>query len=173
MGTRSTQVPKCDRVVKTPGDDIASLLCGAQKSALIVAPFMRSEALSRLLDSIPVGTETKIVTRWRPADLLAGASDFGVYDIAESKKVPLYLRHDLHAKFFAADDIASSDRLMSPSRHLAGEHLPTWNCSHPLLGPLITLSSSRKRCSLDRYVRLRNNVIVLRNCLRGSGNCLT
>ena len=91
--------------MKTPGDDITSLLCGAQKSALIVAPFMRSEALSRLLDSIPVGTETTVITRWRPADLLAGASDLGVYDIAESKKIPLYLRHDLHAKFFAADDM--------------------------------------------------------------------
>ena len=66
---------------------------------------MRSEALSRLLDSIPVGTETTVVTRWRPADLLAGASDLGVYDLAESKKIPLYLRQDLHAKFFAADDM--------------------------------------------------------------------
>ena len=89
--------------MKTLGDDISALLCGAQDSALIVAPFMRSEALSRLLDSIPVGTQTTIVTRWRPVDLLAGASDLGVYDLAESKKIPLYLRQDLHAKFFAAD----------------------------------------------------------------------
>ena len=91
--------------MKTPGDDITSLLCGAQNSALIVAPFMRSEALSRLLDSIPVGTEATVVTRWRPVDLLAGVSDLGVYDLAASKKIPLYLRQDLHAKFFAADDL--------------------------------------------------------------------
>ncbi len=91
--------------MKTLGDDITSLLRSAQNSVLIVAPFMRSEALSRLLDSIPVGTETMAVTRWRLADLLAGASDLGVYDLAESKKIPLYLRQDLHAKFFAADDM--------------------------------------------------------------------
>ena len=91
--------------MSTPGDVITSLLGRAQNSALIVAPFMRSEALSRLLDSIPVGTETTVVTRWRPADLLAGASDLSVYDLAESKKIPLYLRQDLHAKFFAADDM--------------------------------------------------------------------
>ena len=91
--------------MKTPGDDVISLLASAQNSALIVAPFMRSEALSRLLDSIPVGIETIIATRWRPADLLAGASDLGVYDLAESRAVPLYLRHDLHAKFFAADEM--------------------------------------------------------------------
>ena len=91
--------------MKTLGNDINALLCGAQNSTLIVAPFMRSEALSRLLDSIPVGTQTTVVTRWRPVDLLAGASDLGVYDLVESKKIPLYLRQDLHAKFFAADDM--------------------------------------------------------------------
>ena len=41
---------------------------------------------------------------WRPVDLLAGASDLGVYDLAKSRGVALYLRNDLHAKFFAADD---------------------------------------------------------------------
>ena len=46
-----------------------------------------------------------MVTRWRLTDLLAGASDLGVYDVAESRAVPLYLRHDLHAKFFAADEM--------------------------------------------------------------------
>ena len=70
------------------GDDITSLLSGAKKRVLIVAPFMRSEALSRLLDSIPVGTETTVVTRWRPTDLLAGASDLGVYDLTESRSIP-------------------------------------------------------------------------------------
>ena len=91
--------------MNTPGDDITSLLGVARHSALIVAPFMRSEALSRLLGSIPVGAKTTVVTRWRPADLLTGASDLGIYDLAESRAVPLYLRHDLHAKFFAADDM--------------------------------------------------------------------
>ena len=90
--------------MNTLGDDITALLSSAQHNALIVAPFMRSEAVSRLLDSIPIGTETTVVTRWRPIDLLAGASDLRVYDLAESKGVPLYLRYDLHAKFFAADN---------------------------------------------------------------------
>ena len=91
--------------MNTPGDDLTSLLSLAKHNALIVAPFMRSEAFSRLLESIPVGTETAVVTRWQPADLLAGASDLGVYDLAESRTVPLFLRNDLHAKFFAADDM--------------------------------------------------------------------
>ena len=91
--------------MKTPGDEVTSLFSVAQDSALIVAPFMRSEALSRLLNSIPVATKTTVVTRWRPTDLLAGASDLGVYELATSRSASLFLRHDLHAKFFAADDM--------------------------------------------------------------------
>ena len=89
--------------MKVLGDDVVSLIEGAQRNVLIVAPFMRSEALSRLLDSVPVGIDTTIVTRWRIADLLAGASDLGVYELAEERGVPLYLRPDLHAKLFAVD----------------------------------------------------------------------
>ena len=91
--------------MKTLGDELSSLLNGAQQNVLIVAPFIRSEAFSRLLDSIPIGTKTTVVTRWRLADLLAGTSDLGIYDLAESRSIPLYLRHDLHAKIFAVDDM--------------------------------------------------------------------
>ena len=90
--------------MKTLEDDIVSLFGAAQRNVLIVAPFIRSEALTRLLDGIPSGAETTIVTRWRIADLLAGASDLGVYELAEAKRIPLYLRPDLHAKLFAADE---------------------------------------------------------------------
>ena len=86
------------------GDDVVALLGGACSSVLIVAPFIRSEALMLLLDSISSGVETVVVTRWRPADLVAGASDLDVFELAESRNIPLYLRHDLHAKFFASDD---------------------------------------------------------------------
>ena len=81
-----------------------SLLGSARRNALIVAPFIRSAALSRLVDCIAVGAEVIVVTRWRPIDLIAGASDLGVFDVAHAREIPLYLRHDLHAKLFAGDD---------------------------------------------------------------------
>ena len=88
----------------SPGDAVTELLGSAQRDAMVVAPFIRSVALERLLDAMPVGVETTIVTRWRPLDVLAGASDLGVFDIAETRNSRLLLRHDLHAKLFAADD---------------------------------------------------------------------
>ncbi|MCY4139249.1 MAG: phospholipase D family protein [Rhodobacteraceae bacterium] len=90
--------------MKTLAAEIVALLERARQDVLIVAPFIRSEALRGLLESIPAGVDTTIVTRWRIADLVAGASDLGVYDLTEANNVQLYLRSDLHAKLFAADD---------------------------------------------------------------------
>ena len=90
--------------MSTIGDKLTSLFRTTRHDALVVAPFIRSEALSRILDSIPVNTQVTIVTRWRPVDLVMGASDLGVYDLAKVRGALVYLRHDLHAKMFAADD---------------------------------------------------------------------
>lgn len=86
-----------------PGDAVLALLRAAAETSLIVAPFMRSHALERVLHAVPEGVEVVIVTRWRPSDIISGASDLGVFDIVTARDVTLYLRHDLHAKMFAAD----------------------------------------------------------------------
>lgn len=86
------------------GHRVRDLLGTAEREVLVVAPFIRSAALERLLDAAPAGVNTTIVTRWRPLDVLAGASDLGVFDIAEARAIRLLLRHDLHAKLFVADD---------------------------------------------------------------------
>ena len=90
--------------MSSPGDRISELLSGAKQDVLIVAPFIRSVALERLLNAVAEGVETTIVTRWRPLDILVGASDLGVFDAAEAREARLLLRHDLHAKLFAADE---------------------------------------------------------------------
>lgn len=85
-------------------DQVLRLLGAAKETVLIVAPFIRSVALSKLLEAIPPEPNTTIVTRWRPLDILAGASDLDVYDLATGKPATLLLRNDLHAKLFAADN---------------------------------------------------------------------
>lgn len=89
--------------MKRPGEAVATLLATAKETCLIVAPFIRSRALQEMLEAVPAGVEIAIVTRWRPADLLAGASDLDVFDVASAREIPLYLRYDLHAKLFVAD----------------------------------------------------------------------
>ena len=114
------------------GDDLTSLFGSAENTALVVAPFIRSAALGRLLDDIDKAVETVVVTRWRPLDLLAGASDLAVLDVTEARSIPLLLRHDLHAKLFAADD-----RCLVGSANVTGMalgwHIP---CNLELLVPI-------------------------------------
>ena len=86
------------------GDYIRALFEEAEKEVIIIAPFIRSSALAKLLDSVRRSVEILIVTRWRPSDILAGASDLEVFDLCDAKSIPLFLRYDLHAKLFIADD---------------------------------------------------------------------
>ena len=87
------------------GDEVVSILANARRDVLIVAPFIRTKALDSLLSHIPEGTQTRVVTRWRPSDFLMGVAELSVYDAIVSKGACLYLRYDLHAKLFAADDL--------------------------------------------------------------------
>jgi len=87
-----------------PGDEIVALMGTATETALVIAPFIRSRALEDVLEAIPDGVDISVVTRWRPSDLLSGASDLGVYDVTASRDIALYLRYDLHAKLYVADN---------------------------------------------------------------------
>ncbi len=89
--------------MSSPGTAVQTLLGSASETVLIVAPFIRSHALERLLEAVPEGVEVSVVTRWRPLDIISGASDLGVLDVTDAAAIPLFLRHDLHAKLFAAD----------------------------------------------------------------------
>ena len=90
--------------MKALEEDVLSLLKKAQREVLVVAPFIRSESLKRLLCSVSNRVDTKVVTRWKIADLLSGSSDLGVFELVSSRNIPLFLKQDLHAKLFAADD---------------------------------------------------------------------
>ena len=87
------------------GEETAAFLGAATRQVVVVAPFVRSGALERLLSQVSLGVDVTITTRWRLADLVAGASDLGVFEVAKARAARLYIRQDLHAKFFAADDM--------------------------------------------------------------------
>ena len=71
---------------------------------LIVAPFIKVDPLSRLLECVAEGVRKTIVTRWRLPDVLSGVSDLEVFNLAMSRNAELRLYQDLHAKLYAADD---------------------------------------------------------------------
>ena len=151
------------------GDDIVSLLSKAERDVLIVAPFIRTSPLARLLRSIQESVDILVVTRWRPADVLAGASDLGVFDLTDASSIPLLLRHDLHAKLFVADNrclIGSANVTATalgwriPSNL---ELLASADRSSPAISAFLTeLKSGSIRATRNHQVRLGELVEQLR-----------
>ena len=87
-----------------PGNQLEELCSQAHDEVILVAPFIKASALARLLSAIPEVATLQCVTRWRPEEIVAGVSDLEVWLLLE--KLPhasLWLRPDLHAKYYRAD----------------------------------------------------------------------
>ena len=87
----------------TQGERIRRLFRGASR-AIIIAPFIKADALRSLLAVIPEQASIRCVTRWLPAEVAAGVSDLEVLDILEDRgEHELLLADRLHAKLYVAD----------------------------------------------------------------------
>lgn len=90
----------------SPGVQLEHLCASAQQELVLVAPFIKVAAMERLVSNISNAVELKCVTRWRPEEIIAGVSDLEVWTLLrERTRSSLWLRPDLHAKFYRADEI--------------------------------------------------------------------
>ena len=87
----------------TPWETLREFCYGAGE-IIIVAPYIKADALQRLLGLVQDNATITCVTRWNPNDIRVGASD------VECR--PMILQHDgafrlhpsLHAKYYRCDD---------------------------------------------------------------------
>ena len=90
---------------ETPGRRIRNLFERAHERILIVAPFVKVEALRSLLDAVDDGVTVRCVTRWLPQEIATGVSDLGVFDLLDDRQgSDVVLVDRLHAKLYVADD---------------------------------------------------------------------
>lgn len=88
----------------TPGDCLEQLCRSTTQILWLVAPFIKQETLKRLLDQVAPEARVNCVTRWRPDEIVAGVSDLEVWLlIQERPNSTLWLRSDLHAKYYRGD----------------------------------------------------------------------
>lgn len=86
------------------GERLLALCESAQGEVLIVAPFMKTGAVRRLLDAVPSAVpRLRFVTRWRPEEVTAGVTDLEVMDLVVARGGSLLLHPCLHAKIYRAD----------------------------------------------------------------------
>lgn len=87
----------------TQGERIRTLFHDAT-DGIIIAPFIKVDALRSLLEALPPKLQLRCVTRWLPQDIAAGVSDVEVLALLEQRgNATLFLVERLHAKLYIAD----------------------------------------------------------------------
>ncbi|ABA25015.1 hypothetical protein Ava_B0305 (plasmid) [Trichormus variabilis ATCC 29413] len=88
-----------------PAIQLEKLCAEAHKDILLAAPFIKVSVLERLFLKISNDVKVKCITRWHPEEILAGVSDLEVWNIIKARpNCSLWLKHNLHAKFYRADE---------------------------------------------------------------------
>ena len=91
-------------MLNRPGDVLSRLCAGAQH-LIIAAPYVKADALVRVLAEVSPTTSLICVTRWNPHDLAVGASDTECRTIVAERGGSFRLHPTLHAKYYRIDDV--------------------------------------------------------------------
>ena len=88
------------------GDRLKAQFSHASSEVVIVAPFIKVDALKRLLEQVSGRVKIDIFTRWRLNELAIGVSDIDIWGFVDTRAATrLFLVNDLHAKYFRCDQI--------------------------------------------------------------------
>ena len=87
-----------------PGEVLGHFCAGAQQ-LVIAAPYIKADALVRVLADVSLTTTLICVTRWEPHDLSVGASDTKCRTIVTERGGSFRLHPSLHAKYYRIDDV--------------------------------------------------------------------
>ena len=90
---------------QTPGERLVELCRQTKRELVLVAPYMKVSVVDSLLCAIKDGIRLICVTRWHPAEIAVGVSDLEVYKSVKNYEGHLWLRQDLHAKYYRSDDL--------------------------------------------------------------------
>ena len=85
--------------------DLVTQLCSNARSLVIAAPYIKADALSRVLAAVNAEASLICVTRWSPHDLAVGASDPECRNLVTGFGGSFRLHPSLHAKYYRIDDV--------------------------------------------------------------------
>ncbi|MGL5602909.1 MAG: phospholipase D-like domain-containing protein [Silvania sp.] len=70
----------------------------------ILSPYLTMPAVNFLFEHLPLGVDTKIIVRARPADIISGAVDINALSILHQSGVKCFLHRTLHGKFYQINE---------------------------------------------------------------------
>lgn len=90
-------------MARTPGDILLDV-CLDARDLFLVAPYMKRDTLGKVLMSAGSVVSLTCITRWRPDDIIYGASDIECRSLIVERKGSFRLHPFLHAKYYRVDD---------------------------------------------------------------------
>lgn len=88
---------------ETPGNSLFPL-CKEASRLVLAAPYIKSDALSRVLEHIHPSASLTCITRWKAQDIFTGASDIECRTIVKERRGAFRIHPSLHAKYYHVDD---------------------------------------------------------------------
>jgi hypothetical protein len=90
--------------VNALGERVIDLCKEATSEPVIAAPFIKAATLSRLIAGGKPEVSIVCCTHWISEEIACGITDVEVWDVLKSRpNCKLYLRSNLHAKYYCAD----------------------------------------------------------------------
>tara|TARA_A100000171_G_scaffold51555_1_gene66242 strand:+ start:12544 stop:13455 length:912 start_codon:yes stop_codon:yes gene_type:complete len=94
-----------------------------KKDVFLISAFLKIDVLRWIDSLLAEGVSVTVLSRWRPQDLVVGASDFESYWFATDKGWSFYIDNDLHVKAMLLDEslmYVGSANFTSRGTHLFG-----------------------------------------------------
>ena len=86
-----------------PGNALRGL-CSDAQNLVIATPYIKADALTRVLAGVNPAASLICITRWNPQDIAVGASDVECRTIVNERGGSFRLHPSLHAKFYRIDN---------------------------------------------------------------------
>src|SRR6056297_1346720 len=82
--------------------ELENALSSAEQEIIVLSAFVKLDALKWLIETSRT-SNLKIVSRWQPSDLAAGASDLECFYLCEEANIPFGISRNLHGKVYIVD----------------------------------------------------------------------
>lgn len=87
------------------GELLLDQLASAERDVVLIAPFIKHDAMERLMAVLPEPVLLITITRWIAEEIASGVSDLEVFDLfCKRKNSQLLVNNRLHAKYYRFDD---------------------------------------------------------------------
>lgn len=116
---------------------LTSALDDGDSLDLLIAPFVKLDALQALVDRTKVSDNLRVIIRLKPEDLVSGASDLAVYPFLREQGIPVFYNHSIHLKLF----VFESNRCLVTSGNITNRGLGLGGNGNVEAGAFVCLDS--------------------------------